>query len=170
LAPSAADAIRSSAGTLLDPGSGIDLDMDALAVKRREVESMLLDGWRRIAERMSGGDGWARTVEWRCRAGSWSANSRELFRLGKRMSVPRARLLFRAGRLCRLSPVEVLRLAGLVGLLFEHGDLGDIELGAADRDSLRRGYAAHLDALTGEFGIRRGSVFERGQVLFGKTV
>jgi hypothetical protein len=167
----AVELIRESFKKLLSLPMTVKIEPPEMDRKRRAVECVLLDAWCRIAAEIyaSGETGWADTIARRCRLGQWRANSRELLVLGKRMSVPRARLVCRLLRLARMSPVEVLRLAGLVDLLFEHGTTGDVAIEDADRSDLVSGYVTDLDDLTGAFGVRRGTVFERGRELFRKT-
>ncbi len=168
----AVDAIHASHMSLSNLRSVIDSDANELAASQLAVESALLTGWRTMGERISGAvgrSGWAEIMEWRCRVGKWRSNTRELLRLGKRMSVPRGRLVLRLGRLARLSPVEALRLSGMAELLLSHGEQGGIEIEPRDRDELIKGYAAFLDELTGGFQVRQGSVFQRGRRLFRMT-
>ena len=135
-----------------------------------EAESILLETWRLIAGRLgAGGTGdWAKLIGWRCRKGRWKSNLRELLALAKRMSVSRLRLINRAERLSRYSPVESLRLSGTVEVLLAHD--GEHCAGAAvNKKKLERGYFSVLNELTRMFGYTEGSLSLRSRRMFKET-
>ncbi|UCH83856.1 MAG: hypothetical protein JSW50_15685 [Candidatus Latescibacterota bacterium] len=167
----AMESIAGSYRSLLRLQNVIDIQVIDLEAKRRHVEALLLETWRRLAARIYGGEQgvWADVVERRCRVQRWMTNTRELLVLGKRMGVSRGGLAIRLGRIARFSPVEVLRLSGLVDLVLQRGKSGDIELEDMDRQRLLGGYVSVLERLTGSFGVEGGSVFDRGRGLFRRT-
>ncbi len=135
-----------------------------------EAESILLEVWRMIAGRLGAGDtsSWANLIAWRCRKGRWKSNLREVLALAKRMSVSRIRLINRADRLSRYSPVESLRLWGAVEVLLEHD--GENFAGANVRvKKLESGYLSCLNELTRSFGYTEGALSERSRKMFKET-
>ncbi len=135
-----------------------------------KAESILLETWRLIAGRLGAGDtgDWAKLMEWRCRKGRWKSNLREVLSLARRMSVSRLRLINRAERLSRYSPVESLRLSGAVEVLLAHD--GEHFAGAAvNRKKLERGYFSVLNELTRMFGYTEGPLSLRCRRMFKET-
>jgi hypothetical protein len=135
-----------------------------------EAAGLLLDNWIRIANHISGmnSNDWNALFEWRCKAGRWAANARELSVLARRLGVPRLRVMARGARLARLSPVDVLRLSGAARALAEARSRG-----GAPRSPLAEGsssgYLGVLDALTRAFGYGGADLFERAGRMFGDT-
>jgi hypothetical protein len=136
---------------------------------RGVVEGVLLEVWNRVARDASGlgtGD-WERLVGWRAKRGRWIANARELWVLGRRMGVPRRRVIAGAARTGLLSPVDALRLSGVVEALLNR--TGDTDDSVRDAGALQRGYVAILDGLTRTFGHGTGPVFRRARRLLRET-
>lgn len=131
-----------------------------LETERREVEKLLLVLWRHVAEEIFGSANavWVDLLKRRCRHGRSRRNLSELRALGRRSSVPYSRLLVGAARLSAMSPVETLRLAGLVETLERH-----------ERGARPEFYLDYLDNLTRTFGWTRGDLYERGYEMFEAT-
>jgi hypothetical protein len=134
------------------------------------AESILLEAWRVIAEHLGAAntDSWAELVGWRCRKGRWKTNLREVLALAKRMSVSRLRLINRADRLSKFSPIESLRLSGAVEVLLLH-DGDDLAGATIDRKRLQKGYLGGVEELTRSFGYDDGSLFDRCRQMFKET-
>ncbi len=130
----------------------------------------LLENWRRTASYISGlpASDWNALFEWRCKAGRWVRNARELSVLARRRSVPRYRVLRRAGRLARLSPVDVLRLSGAARMLARQETAGGAARGSL-ASGRTDGYMGVVDGLTRVFGYGRGEVFARARRMFEDT-
>ncbi len=137
---------------------------------RSEVESVLLGAWMGIAKHASslGTEEWSELLDWRCKRGRWLGNSRELWVLAGRMGGSRAGVLFRCRTLARFSPVDALRLSGMVEVLLRRRDR-DTADGAPRMDAIEKGYVAAIDGLTRAFGYGTGPVFQRARRLFGEA-
>jgi hypothetical protein len=148
----------------------LEMDRGNLPGLRGDVESLLLGAWKRIAERlgsMKTGE-WSDLLDWRCKAGQWPGNLRELSALAKRMSLPRIGVLRRSRRLGALSPVDALRLSGTVEILLRR--TGEACVGAPLHPRvIEKRYVSFLDALTRSFGYTSGPVFERARRMFKET-
>jgi hypothetical protein len=135
----------------------------------REAGAFLLDTWRRTCELLTGYKtiGWNALFEWRCKSGRWIGNAREISILARRRSISRAKLLGRARRLARLSPVDALRLAGAAGLL----EAGERRGGgpAVGQGPLTPGYTRFIDELTRVFGYDDGDPYERARRMYEES-
>ena len=140
------------------------------AALRRDVESMLLAVWKTIAGRLSSVETgeWSDLLDWRCKAGRWAGNIRELSALAKRMSRSRIDVLRRSRRLAGLSPIDALRLSGTVDVLLRRA--GEDPAGVAlRRSAIEERYVCVLDELTHTFGYASGPIFERARRMFKET-
>ncbi|NIM19413.1 MAG: hypothetical protein GTO51_03425 [Candidatus Latescibacteria bacterium] len=127
------------------------------------VEAVVLALWRGMAARLfQVGDkhSWDELVRTRCCEGDIAGNFRELVVLGKRMELGWWRSLFVGARNMRLSPLDSLRLSGLVAVILERREEGTA--------ALERGFIPHLDRLSRAFGHSTGGIFERARELFEK--
>jgi predicted nucleotidyltransferase len=140
------------------------------AESRDAVESVLLDVWRSAAARMSprGIGDWHSLVEWRCKKGRWLANARELSVLARRMGASRAGLLGGIGTLARLSPVDALRVSGVVEAMLRR-ERGNHAEGPERTGDMERGYLPFVEALTRVLGHAAGPVLTRARRLFEET-
>jgi hypothetical protein len=134
----------------------------------RSEEEMLLGVWERIARRIAPRDpgNWAGLVDWRCKAGRWAANARELSALARRASISRMRLFLGSARLARLSPVASLRLWGLVTAFLEGEGISNA---GRPRDLIELRFVPHLDRLTKAFRYTSGGVLDRARRMFEET-
>jgi hypothetical protein len=141
------------------PGGGAD---------ERTEEKTLLGVWKRIAGRIApeAPGEWAALLEWRCKAGRWVANARELAALAGRGSLSRAHVLIHSAQLARFSPVDSLRLWGLAVALAETDRSGGDPRAC---DAAAKRFIAHLDDLTKTFRYANGSVFDRARRMFEET-
>ncbi|UCG53481.1 MAG: hypothetical protein JSW58_07980 [Candidatus Latescibacterota bacterium] len=174
LPPGSIEVIGSSHSSLLNLQERVSIEREELGTRLGVVESLLLRSWKRIYERddLERPAAWHDVIERRCKRGKWSENLRELLVLGKRMSIPRPALVLRSARVARLSPIESLRLAGLVDILLRHdGDdvPNDVRVAGVQRGRLETGYLRVIDGLTRAFGLCDGSTLKRGRSLFKKT-
>ena len=135
-----------------------------------EAARVLLENWRRTASYLSGlpAAEWNALFEWRCKAGRWLGNVRELSIIARRRSLSRIRVLAGAGRLARLSPLDALRLSGAARLLAE---AGPIDAGSREPGGVRGpvGYIGVVDDLTRVFGYVSGDVYERARRMIEDT-
>jgi hypothetical protein len=170
LSESARDRLASWYADLSDLQGALDNSFAPDPSEIAETARVLLENWRRTASYLSGYSsiGWGRLFEWRCKAGRWIGNARELAALARRCSVPRLRVLGGGLRLARFSPVDALRLSGAARMLAGI----DGEAKAADAgfpDGKPEGYMMALDSLTKAFGYGEGGVFERARRMFEDT-
>jgi hypothetical protein len=135
-----------------------------------EAARILLENWRRTASYISGLStvDWNALFEWRCKARRWVGNARELSALARRRSVPRIRVLRRAGSLARLSPVDSLRLSGAARMLLRYETTGGAPR-ASFAPGMTDGYMDVVGGLTRAFGYSEGDVFERARRMFEDT-
>ncbi len=129
-----------------------------------DVEPVVLFSWRRLAARIFNvrNDSWDALVLARCRRGELLRNLRELVVLAERKGIGRARALLNGVSCARLSPVESVRLFGLVeSVLGFPGAAGETK-------KIERVFFPYLDRLTRFFGCSEGAVFDRVKRLHGE--
>ncbi len=163
-----AELIESSFDQLSRLQAMFENELERSGALGRGEEEMLLGVWERIARRIAPRalDDWAELVDWRCKAGCWATNARELSALARRSSISRARMLLGSGRLARLSPVDALRLWGLVTALLETDGLS---AATHPRGAVEVKFVPHLDRLTKAFRYTSGGVLDRARRMFEET-
>ena len=126
------------------------------------VENALTQLWKGIAQRIYADEnaGWDDLIARRCGAGMRDANVRQFLLLGRRMALPRAATYARAIQLAFLSPLETMRLAGLVEAVLTHR--GD-ELRP---EQIEHTYTRILEGLSHAFHYSDGNLFQRGRAMF----
>ncbi len=137
-------------------------DPSSFAPARGDAERLLLRLWKRIDDRTSGspGERWYDAIRRRTTGSTTRGHLRDLMVLARRRSLSRARLALRARQLARFSPVDMLRLTGLVeSVLSQIGD-------EVKDEPIEKDFVAALEGLTREFGFRSGSIFQRGRAMY----
>jgi hypothetical protein len=155
---------------LLRLQEAFETDSGADPASIRDAGWFLLEAWRRMAEFVShlSTDDWSVLFEWRCKSGRWVGNARELSVLARRKSIPRVRVLRRARRLARLSPVDAVRLSGVAATLAAIERSG-VATGALRGRDNKGGYLDVLDELTRVYGYTTGDVFARARRMSEET-
>ena len=129
---------------------------------RADVERLLLRLWKRIDDRTSGhpGNRWYDAIRRRTTGATTRGHLRDLMVLARRRSLSRPRVALHARQLARFSPVDMLRLTGLVeSLLSQIGD-------EVVDQPIEKDFVSALEGLTREFGFRSGSIFQRGRAMY----
>jgi predicted nucleotidyltransferase len=136
-------------------------DIDAAAEAEGVVE-LVLDRWKLIAATLSSGDpnDWSDLVLRRCHTGDYLGNFRQFRAINARCGFKRHGAIPAGVHLSRYSPVDALRLTGLMDYLSRLSPL------RPDVGRLVATLGSYLDRLTRECGFAKGSLIERAYEMF----
>jgi predicted nucleotidyltransferase len=126
------------------------------------VVALALAEWERIAAALfpDKGEDWCELVLQRCRAGDYAGNFRQFRAMNARCGFKRRRALVAGIHLSRYSPIDALRLSGLMEYLQSHATLGP------GVNRLVQTLGPFLDRLTGACGFTQGSLAERSSDMY----
>ncbi len=129
----------------------------------RGIESFVRVLWRRLCARtlaLKEHTDWVSLVSRRCRVGDTAGNIRSFSILAKRRGFGIMRSLVMGAMNVRFSPVDALRLSGLVQCAVKDPQAG------ADERELDKEFVPYLDRITRIFGHDDGEVFIRARRLY----
>ncbi|MFQ5511643.1 MAG: hypothetical protein ACE5EO_07315 [Candidatus Krumholzibacteriia bacterium] len=162
LSPGAVETIRACEAAMRDLQGALVPGADDFAARRLEVDRLLLRLWKSVSDDAAGraGEGWYDAIRRRTAGGTAHRRVRELMVLARRRSVSRPQVLLGARRLARFSPVDTLRLIGLIESLLA------VCADEVTDARIEREFLGMVDGLTRRFGFREGSLFRRGREMY----
>jgi hypothetical protein len=128
-----------------------------------DIEPFILSLWQRLCARtlkLERATELNPLVSKRCRSGDTPGNTRSFARLARRRGFGKARSLVLGIINSRFSPMDALRLSGLVQCAVENPQAG------GEKHRLNKDIVPYLDRITRIFGRGEGNVFARARKLY----
>jgi hypothetical protein len=128
-----------------------------------DIEPFILQLWRRLSARVLKTDedaDWSTLISKRCQQGDTLNNIRSFSLLARRRKFGKARSVVTGAVNRRFSPIDALRLSGLVQSVLQNPQAG------ADDQRLAEEFVPYLDRITRILGHGEGDVFTRARKLY----